>query len=214
MKLNYKISGRERWVIAFAPTVLIVGTYLMGYVDSLSAALEKAQKRATAAMAPLPPPTPSATLLQARTARDAAKKDIATRQAHIDQLEDQLATLSQNAATLADDRDAARVIERVEAIFARNGITPLISEAAGEGGNTDRMPSALLAVLAPKIDASGNQKGPRVWHCIFNDLTPNFERSLREVTNEIPSVLPLSFNLVYNPANDGETRLLELWLLY
>jgi hypothetical protein len=34
------------------------------------------------------------------------------------------------------------------------------------------------------------------------------------VNREAPSVVPLTMNLVYNPENNGQTRLLELWLLY
>ena len=219
MKPKQKITGRERWIMAVAPALLVIGVYVLFFVGDLYAELEKTQKRVAAANVPLSPAAPSATLAKAKSAQADVKRSITEREARVAQLEATIATLPKNGIVVDDNTNPVHLIEQMEAVFARNGITPQISEAtgggAGESQTGNQAPAALVSILAPKIGADpNNQKGGRVWHCIFNDLTPRFERALKELEQKVPAVVPLSLNLVYNPDNDGETRLLELWLLY
>lgn len=213
MKNKRKISPREAWVLALLPSVAIIGIYLYGVVDGLTAGLEKQQKRVVATTSAAPVVAGSSTLARAKATRDAVKHDIADRETQIAHLDSQIAALPKPGA---DRHQSASVIERVETIFARNGITPVTSEPADEGAAATNAPAALLDVLSPKstTEQPGGRREARVWHCIFDDRTPRFQRALAELTRETPTVLPLSLNLVYNPANFGETRLLELWLLY
>ena len=214
MKLNRKISARERWILAVAPAAIILAVYLFGFVDGLSAELAKAEKRADAAMAPAPPSLGPSSLEKVKMTRDAAKRDLKERQDQIAQLEAKIASLPK---TGADYRPSASVIEQVESVFSHNGLMPITSESADDGETALNVPTAILDVLAPKINpnepAGGHRQG-RVWHYIFDSKTPRFQSAVKELVEKVPSVVPLSMNLVYNPGNLGETRLLELWLLY
>ncbi|MGA2497930.1 MAG: hypothetical protein ABSH20_09320 [Tepidisphaeraceae bacterium] len=228
MKMNYRVSTREKWILAFSPAVLMAGVYVFMIVGGLTEELGKQQKRAQAATVPLAPPAPSATLAEARKKLADIKRDIAERETRIasaetriNELESQIEAVSRssivpNVNLTEDQTEAARVIERVESIFARNKINPRVSESATDGKGNVRAPLALVEALFPKsnLELGGRQRVPRVWHCVFSDVTPRFERALKEVLLEAPTVVPLSMNLVYNPEDDGETRLLELWLLY
>lgn len=213
MKNKVKISGRERWVLAFAPTVLILAAYFFGIQPDLVANLDKEQKRIDAASTPVQAPTASSTLAKAKMARDAAQRDIADRETKIAQLEVQIASFKKVGV---DEGEQARVIEQVEAAFFRNGITSVTSEQADHGDAAVNAPAVLLDVLAPRAgkDPAGARREGRVWHFIFDDHTPRFQHAMKDLAEQAPSVVPLSFNLVYNPANQGESRLLELWLLY
>ena len=215
MKLNLKITGRERWALALAPAVAIVGIYLFGFHDSLSAELVKQQKRVQTAQTPLPPPPPSATLAKAKSALEDAKREIAEKGKHVAELQESIATATQATATANDESAPARIIENVEAVFSRNGITPLISEPADGSVTGNQPPATLVALLAPKMEGDpAGSPDSRIWHCVFDGPTAKFERAVKELAVEAPTVVPLSLNLVYNPENDGETRLLELWLVY
>ena len=216
--MKLKFSARERWVLAALPAVLIFGGYFYGYVDRLTANVEDEQKRVDAAAVPLPPAPPPASLGQAKKSLEDAKHNLADRDAHIRELETRLAAQGRINLT-SEDLDAVRVIQRVEAAFTRNGVTPLISEAASESQSVNQAPAPLLAVLSAKGDSGAasapkEQALPRVWHCIFDNSTPNFHRALLDLSTVAPSVVPLSMNLVYNPENSGESRLLEVWFLY
>jgi len=216
MKFKLKISNRERWVFALSPALLIGGIYVMGYMDNLTKAVKTAQDRLTAAQAPIKPPGPSPTLVKAKATLEETKRSISDHQAKIEKLEGDLSDLANAGSFVADDHEPARIIERVEEVFAGFGITPLVSETASEGNAASKVPSALLAVLTPKADGKGSADGKttRIWHYIFDDETPHFASALRQLTDDVPSAVPLSVNFVYNPRNYGETRQLELWLLY
>jgi len=216
VKPTYKVSNRERWILTFAPALLIAVVYVYGFAGNFPAELEIQQKRLRAASIPLPPSPPSKTLLDARAALEQIKKDIADHEAHSAQMETEIAALTKNSATLAEAHAPARLIARVEDIFNRHAMTPLVSEAIDADKAVDRQPTALLAALAPKSkpDSTSGRTGPHLWHYVFNDVPPHFAQALKEVTETVPEVVPLSLNYVYNPDNDGETRLLELWLLY
>ena len=213
MKKKLKFTGREKWLLALGPAVLVIGVYLLFFLSTLTAEVDKQRQRMVAAAGPLPPPATKPSVVTARKALDDTKKGITDRETHIAQLEARLAAPSHEAG---DALDAARVIEQIGAVFARNGITPLVSEPAGESQARNQPPAALVALLAgePSVETSGGQKSERVWHCIFDDQLPKFSRALNEMKDSAPGVIPLSMNLVYNPDNDGETRLLELWLAY
>lgn len=214
MKFNRKISTRERWVLTFAPTVALAAIYFYGFAGDFSASFEKEKKHLADVSARLPPPATPPALVKARAALDDTRRSIVDRQNTMNEVQAHIATLPKSVAAILDDRNRARVIERVESIFARNGIIPMISESAGEGSAPEQ---ALLAVLSPKIDSdSSNGKPlPKVWHCIFDDTTPRFSRALAAVCREAPpTVVPLTLNLVYNPGDNGQSRLLEFWLLY
>jgi hypothetical protein len=213
MKSKRKISPREAWVLALLPSIAIIGIYLFGIVDGLTANFEKQQKRLVASTSATPVAPGSSTLAKAKAAREAVKHEIEDRQTQLAQLEAKTAALPRPGG---DRHESASVIERVETIFRRNGITPVTSEPADDGAPAANAPTALLDVLSPKLtaDQANARREARVWHCIFDDKTPRFQRALADLTRETPTVLPLSLNLVYNPANFGETRLLELWLLY
>ena len=233
-KPSFKISARERWMVAALPALLIFGAYYLKFMGDVTAELEKQQNRVLLADKPLPPVAPSQTLGAAKKALDEAKQAVTGHETHIEQLEAKIAALKNGgsdaapaaSAAAADERDAARLIERVEAVFARNGLTPLVSE--GNDNDADaRGPVALMSMLtgAPSI-ASGtglagsfrvnpsNPNSARVWHFIFDDKTPRFARAIKDLGRDAPMVVPLSLNFAYNPANDGVTRLLELWILY
>ena len=117
MKLNLKISARERWFLAMAPAVAIVGIYLFGFSDGLSAELGKQQKRLQAAQTPLPPPPPSAALAKAKAALEEAKRGIADKEKRIAALEERIATAARGTAAADDKTAPARVIEKMEAVF-------------------------------------------------------------------------------------------------
>lgn len=216
MKLKLKISNRERWMFALSPALLIGGIYVMGYMDGLTKDLKTAQDRLAAAQTPIAPPGPSPTLAKAKTTLEETTRSISDHKAKIEKIEADINDLNIAATIVAEDHEPARIIERVEEVFARNGITPLVSETASEGNAASKVPSALLTILSPKTGGRGapNGKSARVWHYIFDDETPHFANALRELTSDVPSAVPLSLNFVYNPRNYGETRQLELWLLY
>lgn len=212
--MKRKFSVRERWVLTFAPAVTLVTLYIYCFAGDYSANFEKEKKHLADVSKPLPPPPPPPALTRARTALSDAKRSVADRQNAINQVQAHIAMLPKSIAAILDDRGRARTIEGIESIFARNGITPVISESAGEG---DAAEQALLAVLSPKLDqeTSNGKPLPKVWHYIFADTTPRFSRALAGVCRDAPpSVVPLTLNYVYNPDDDGQTRLLELWILY
>jgi hypothetical protein len=214
MKPKRKMSTRERWVLSIAPTAAILGIYLYGFAGDLNAGLDKENQHLATVSAPLPPPAVPPALLRARAVLDETRRSVDERQVTLDQLETQVASLPKNVAAMIDDRYRAQEIEHVEAVFAHHGITPVVSEADVEVDSGDQ---ALLAVLAPKLEADtpGAKPLPQVWHCIFDDSTPHFQQALAELSkDDAGSLVPLTLNLVYNPANNGQTRLLELWLLY
>jgi len=212
LKFKFKTSHRERWLLALAPAVAIGAIYLYGYEGKLAADLTAAKKRLAAAETPLAPPGPSQALVKAKASLEDAKHALADEQAKVDQLQARLADLSTGTGDSTDPDGAAHTMGRVEAVFARNGITPLVSENAGNAASG--APAALLAVLSPKPQAGGVNRTPRVWHYVFDDLTVHFQHALADLTRDVPGVVPLSLNFVYNPKNDGQTRELELWLLY
>jgi hypothetical protein len=209
MKTKFKVTNRERWVIAFAPSLLILGVYLFGMYDGITGALEKERKHLASVSGPMPKPGDSPALARAKADHDDVKKNIAERQDRIAELDSLLAAAK---STAQEDRDAAQLIQRVESIFADNNITPLISEPADDADAASAAPVVILDTLAPK-GPTGARDG-RVWHCVFDDQPQHFEVALKHIQQELPGVVPLSLNLVYNPTNFGETRLLELWLLY
>jgi hypothetical protein len=207
--MKFKFSNRERWLVTVAPTLAILAVYGFFVMDGLYAEAQKQQKRVAELARPVTAVAPSASVATSKKALEDAKKTLAERQTQVAQLETFVASTKGGVAA-SDDHDAVHVIEKVEAVFARNKLTPLISEAVADGANTTS--NALVAKLTGDIK-TGHASG-RVWHCIFDDVTPNFDRAFKELAREVPAVVPLSLNLVYNPDNDGETRLLELWLLY
>ena len=213
MKTPLKISDRERWIIAVGPALLLVGAYFTFYSDNLTAELDKVNKRAAAAAIPLPAAAPSATLAKAKSTLEAIKNEIADNEGRVAALEVRSRATPKTVSAFIDDRDPAHIIEEVEAVFARNGITPLVSEGANEGASAGQVPGALVSALTPKLD-NASKAPPRVWHCIFDDVTPRFDKAFKELAEKAPAIVPLSMNYVYNPDNDGETRLLELWLVY
>lgn len=212
--MKRKISTRERWVLSFAPAVALGALYVYCFAGDYSANLEKEKKHLVEVSKPLPPPPPPPALTRARAALIDAKRAVTERQNTINQVQAHIATLPKSIAAILDDRGRARAIEGIESILARNGITPVISESAGEG---DAAEQALLAVLSPKIDQEGSNGKPlpKVWHYIFDDTPARFSGALTAVCRDAPpSVVPLTLNFVYNPDDDGRTRLLELWILY
>jgi hypothetical protein len=209
MKAKIKITNRERWIIALAPSILIGTIYLYGFYGGLEAALEKQQKRVAAASILPKPAGISPMLAKAKADQDEVNRNINDRQARLGELDAQIAAAQKDPS---EDKDAAQLIQRVEAIFAHSGITPLVSEPADEGDAATNAPTAILDVLAPKT-SSGHRDG-RIWHCVFDDHPAHFEAALKQVEQDLPAVVPISMNLVYNPTNFGETHLLELWLLY
>lgn len=216
MKLKFKTSNRERWILALAPAFVIGTFYLYGYEARLSAELVAANKRLAAAQAPLASSGPSAALVNAKASLESAKSALSDEQVKVDQLNSRLAKLVSVENGANDSNAAARVIGRIESVFARNGITPLISESAAEGTAGARMPGAIVAILSPKAGAgtTTEHKAVRIWHYVFDDLTVHFQKALADLTRDVPGVVPLSLNFVYNPRNNGETRELELWILY
>ncbi len=213
MKTNYKISARERWAIAFAPALLILAIYFFAIADDLQAGLDKQLKRMTAANGPIAAATASSSLAKATAARDTAKRDLEERETRIAQLEAKIAALAKPGG---DPRPSASIIQRVEAVFRRNGIAAVTSGPADDADATPSFPAALLDAIDPKPtgDLANTRRDARVWHFIFDDQTSRFQAALKDLVAEIPDVVPLSMNLVYNPANSGKTRLLELWLVY
>jgi hypothetical protein len=214
MKLKMKISGRERWVLTFAPTILILGVYLLLIEGGLADALAKEQHRAVVAQAVLakPPPTgPSPALLKAKTDLADKSRQITEQSASIDRLHQQIDALTTQVAVKRNDRHAAAAIEQIQAIFAQNRITPARSEPA----DPQHEPQELVSVLAPKdTSAGGAPSEPRVWHLVIDGQLIQFQKALDQLTREAPTVVPLSLNIVYNPDDNGDSRLLELWLLY
>lgn len=212
--MKRKFSIRERWVLTFAPAVALGGLYMYCFAGDYSANLEKERKHLAQVSKPLPPPPPPPALTKARADLAEAKRLVVERQNTINQVQAHIATLPKSIAAILDDRGRARAIEGIESIFARNGITPVISESAGEG---DAAEQALLAVLSPKLDQDGSNGKPlpKVWHYIFDDKTARYSRALAALCRDAPpSVVPMTMNFVYNPDDDGQTRLLELWVLY
>lgn len=215
MKLKFRMTARERWVLTFAPALAIIGLYFFYFSDSVNAELERQKQREAAAHIPLPPPTPSAGLTAAKKALEDLKRDIADRDARIAKYETQILALPKNGDGSIGGNAPAYLIEHVETIFERRKILPLVSEPATSQNAGNQAPAALVGLLTGKEGEQDNaQKGPRIWHFIFSDQIPRFELALKDLTAQLPGVLPLSVNLVYNPDNDGETRLLELWLTY
>jgi hypothetical protein len=216
VKGKFKISARERWFVAFAPCVAIGGFYLLAMVGNLTTQLQTAQDRARVAFAPVQQDSVSPALTKAKAGYETVRRSIDDHNAAIAQMEQQLDATNKTIAAAANDNDAAEVIGRVEAIFARNGIKPLISEAADADRGTHGVPTALVDALSPKteFDTEVGVKGRHVWHLIFDDQMQQFEQALQQVTQDDSAVVPLSLNLVYNPQDDGQSRLLELWLLY
>jgi hypothetical protein len=210
--MTQKISHRERWILAILPTLAILGLYCFFVVDGLNAELEKQQQRESALIAPIKPSSPSTSLATAKRALEDARNKLAECEAQVAQLEAFVAAAPKSGTAWPNDRDAVHVIEKVETILARNNLTPLVSEAVGDGAAGTA--NSLIAALTAGNDPRSAHASARVWHYILDDVTPHFERALKELTREVPAVVPLSMNLVYNPDNDGETRLLELWLLY
>lgn len=213
MKSALNISARERWILALVPAVAIVAIYLFGFLNGLSAELSKAEKRADAALTPVTAPKGPTALDKARGARDAARRDVKDRQDQITQLDAQIAALPKNTI---DYHPSASLIEQVEGVFSHNGLTPIVSESADDGAAAASAPAAILDLLAPRqnpTDPAAHRQG-RIWHYVFEDKTPRFQKAVKELVEKIPSVIPVSMNLVYNPADLGQTRLLELWLLY
>lgn len=212
--MKRKFSIRERWVLTFAPAVALGAFYLYGFAGDYAANLEKERKHLAEVSKPLPPPPTPPVLTKARAALIEVKHSVGERQATINQVQAHIATMPKSIAAMLDDRGRAQTIQSIESILARSGITPVVSELAGEG---DAAEQALLSVLSPKLeqDGSGGKPLPKVWHYIFADTTPHFSRALDVVCRDAPSsVVPLTMNFVYNPDDDGQTRLLELWILY
>jgi len=210
VKYRRKITARERWVLAFLPTVAISGIYLYGIYPGYAADLATAQQHLAAASGPPPKvaPAPSA----AKTKVADLKKKIADDQIEIPKIQAHLDSLRQ--AQLGEQADAAGVIQSVESDFAADQVTPLLSEPIIDSAS--KGPDALLSALVADTtsDIGDGRQGPRVWHYIFDDTTQNLQKAVNDMTASNPTVVPLSMNLVYNPENSGATRLLELWLLY
>jgi hypothetical protein len=216
MKRPLKISMRERRMLAFAPAVLIGGIYLLWIEGSLATELQKQQSRAAAAFAPAQQSSQSPALAK-------AKKDYANVCSGIDQRTVEIAQLQKRADDVENSiydnsggGDAAQLIGSVERVFALQGIKPVISEEADYGNGARNVPQSLVDKLYVKteFDNRNSLRRPHLWHLIFDDQIENFEIALQNVTEQIPSVVPLSMNLVYNPEDDGQSRLLELWILY
>jgi len=214
MKLKMKFSGREGWVLTFAPTILILGVYLLLIKGGLTDALVKEQNRVAMAQATLDKPAPSGpspALIKAKSDRADRNRQIAEQSATIDRLHQQIDALTTQVAVKRNDRRAAAAIEQIQAIFAQNGITPARSEPA----DMQHAPQELISVLQPPdTSAGGAPSGPRVWHLIIDGQLAQFQKALDQLTREAPTVVPLSLNIVYNRDDDGQSRLLELWLLY
>jgi hypothetical protein len=214
MSAKWKPSSRERWVIALAPALVIGSYYFYSEAPDLAAQAAKQQKRVIAAQQPIPTPPPPPSLAKAQATLDLLKQQLADKQEKIASLQDRQLKLAIAKQKAAAKRDPAHLIEKMEAVFARNGITPLISEASAEGSTGNAPPAPLMDVLAPPKTQDEDSDPPRVWHYVFNDVTPRFQQSLDDLRQSLPQVVPLSFNLVYNPQDSGQTRLLELWVLY
>lgn len=209
------VSGRERWMIALAPAIAIGGIYFFFIAGGLQESLENQRRRLEAAERPAAAAGPSTSFVQAKAALQQLKSDIAGREGKVNDLAVQLASARNARNTTAADDEPARVIERIETTFARNGVTPIISETQGHASTGNPRIIPLLNALDPRSTSGGDlDKDPRVWHYVFNDVTPRFQKALKELESDAPTVVPLSMNLVYNPETRGQTRLLELWLLY
>jgi hypothetical protein len=213
MKIKMKITARERWVLTLAPAFLILGAYGVYIQGGLSDALVKEQARVAKAAAVLatPAPTgPSPTLIKAQGDLADKTRQIAGQNATLEKLQQQKDSLAKQVAVKQNDRHAAAAIEQIQAIFAKNGITPALSEPANGQG----VPQDLVSALAPPDAAPGGVPGgPRIWHLVIDGQLPQFQKALGELVAETQTV-PLSLNIVYNPDDDGQSRLLELWLLY
>ena len=214
MSRKWKPSSREKWVMALAPALAIGSWYFYFEAPDLDAQAVKQQQRVEAANQPLPAPPPPPSLAKAQATLDQLKKDQADKQDKIAALQDRQLELAIAKAKAAAKRDPAHLIEKMESVFAKDGITPLISEASGEGTTGNSPPAPLLDVLAPPKTNEDDSDPPRVWHYVFDDVTPHFQQALNDLSDNLPQVIPLSFNLVYNPQDSGQTRLLELWVLY
>lgn len=215
--MKFKFSARERWVLTIQPAVLILGVYFFFYLDSLEANVEKQEMRVTAVSAPLAPPAPPASLGIAKKALADAKLSVEEHEARVAQLEGKLAAAMQkNTAAGPVNRDPAQLIGQVEAVFARYGITLVVSESGGDSQSKNQAPATLVSLFAPKVESepAGAHQESRIWHFVFDNQTVNFDRALNDLIKSIPAVEPLSMNFAYNPDNNGESRLLELWLVY
>jgi hypothetical protein len=199
--------------LTLAPAFLILGAYGVYIQGGLSDALVKEQARVAKAAAVLatPAPTgPSPTLIKAQGDLADKTRQIAGQNATLEKLQQQKDSLAKQVAVKQNDRHAAAAIEQIQAIFAKNGITPALSEPANGQG----VPQDLVSALAPPDAAPGGVPGgPRIWHLVIDGQLPQFQKALGELVAETQTV-PLSLNIVYNPDDDGQSRLLELWLLY
>jgi hypothetical protein len=216
MKYKRKITTRERWALAVLPTVAIAGIYFFSVMPASTADLDKARKRLLAASGPAPRLAP--TVSTAKTTVADLKRRITDDLTQIPQLQQKLAFLHQ---TQLDEEggDAAGVIQRVEESFARGlnpPVTPLISEPIVD--SSAKGPQALVSALVvdSASDIGDGRQGPRVWHYVFDDTAERLQRAVQNMIEDKDNstVVPLSMNFVYNPENGGQTRLLELWLLY
>ncbi|MGA3066881.1 MAG: hypothetical protein ABSF29_08555 [Tepidisphaeraceae bacterium] len=210
MKYKRKITGRERWVLTVLPTVAILGIYLFWIYPGYSADLDKARQRLQAASGPAPRIVAPPSSAKAEVAD--LKRQITDRQTQIPRVRQRLASIHETQ--LKEEGDAARVIQKVEEACAGDGVTPLISEPIMDSAS--KGPDALISamVLDSSSDIGDSRKGLRVWHYIFDDSIDKLQKAVQDMTTDNPTVVPLSLNLVYNPKNSGQTRLLELWLLY
>jgi len=193
----------------------VIGSYYFYFeAPDLAHQADVQQHRVDAALQPIPKPPPPPSLAKAQATLDQLKKTQSDKQEQIAKLEDRQLRLAIAKQRMAQNRDPAHLIEAMEAVFAKNGLTPLISEASGEGSTGNAPPPPLLDVLAPPKTQDEDSEPPRVWHYVFDDVTPRFQQALADLLQSQPQVVPLSFNLVYNPQDSGQTRLLELWVLY
>jgi hypothetical protein len=207
-----KITSRERWVVAVAPTLIILGVYFVYIVGGLNDELSKQQDRVAKATDVLktPAPTgPSPALVKAKGDLADKLRQIDDQNATLQKLGQQKETVAKQVAVKQNDRHAAAAIEQIQAIFAKNHITPALSEPA----DPQHVPQDLVSALTPPQSAGGGPSGPRIWHLVIDGQLSQFRSALDELVAETTAV-PLSLNIVYNPDDDGQSRLLELWLLY
>jgi hypothetical protein len=228
------LSARDRWLISLLPATLVAGGYYAVFQGGLDEALSRETDRLAAARSAPPPKADGLppSLTKARAALVKSRADAAAREAAVAQLRADVARFRATAetatATARGSDDGAAVIEKVETIFARHGLFPLTggdAAEAGEGGLRGVAP--ILGALQPRnaVESALNAEGvspataavpvaSRVWRLVFDGPQGRFRDALRDLVAEVPSAVPLAVNLVYNPDTDGQSRLLELWLLY
>ena len=154
--MKRKISVRERWAVAFAPSVIIGGVYLLLIVGDSTAKLEAEQKRAVTAARPATASS-STTASTGKKTLDDINRQLAQHERRIDEWKGRLAVLAR--AGSVGRRPRTHTGDRTNRGDFRHGR----NHAARERGRAKgiRVPAALVGTLAPRSDhETGSRKGP------------------------------------------------------